>query len=100
MTIPYVPTCTCLNCGYELDAAFDTAMEEAPPTPGDATICILCGHLMVFDDDLRLRQLNDEEIIQFAGDQRIVRAQRARLQALNDFATEATNNDHSGQTKE
>jgi len=57
----------CLNCGYELDAVSHVENETARPKPGDATVC-LCGHLMVFDDDMRLRAPTDAEIKDLAGD--------------------------------
>jgi hypothetical protein len=38
------------------------------PKPGDFSICIECSHLMVFADDLSLRDLNDEEMHVIAGD--------------------------------
>jgi len=45
------------------------------PSPGDVTLCIGCGHIMAFADDLSFRELTDQEIVAVAGDQRIVQAQ-------------------------
>ncbi len=48
------PPNTCHTCGKVLDAATDTG--DAPtPRPGDVSICIGCGELMIFTKGLRLR---------------------------------------------
>jgi hypothetical protein len=94
-----VPPCCCLNCGFELDAAFDTSLVERSPRPGDATICIICGHLMVFGNDLTLRELTDEEIKKFAGDPRIVRAQQARYETHKELHMEQIKHEHDGSSK-
>lgn len=71
-----MPEAECPNCGALNDTAspFD---EDAEPKPGDASICIMCGHLSVFDDNLVLRNPTDEEIYKYAGDERIVLAMTA-----------------------
>jgi hypothetical protein len=38
-------------------------------------VCAYCGHLLVFDDDLRLRNPTDAEIIALGGDQFVLEAQ-------------------------
>jgi hypothetical protein len=69
-----LPVSHCPNCDKVLDAA--TAIERgARPKPGDITICLDCGHLMAFGDDLRVRPLTDAEMVEVAGDPRIVAAQ-------------------------
>jgi hypothetical protein len=72
-----VPEARCLNCNTVLDCA-DDFFGDARPDIGDLTICIKCGHLMVFADDLMLRELTDQEIRDYAGDPRIVKLQNAR----------------------
>lgn len=70
----------CTNCGYELDAATVVAEEignKTSPEEGDITICIGCGHLMVFDKDMVLRNPTDDEILKVAGDPRMVAVQKA-----------------------
>jgi hypothetical protein len=71
-----VPVSRCLDCGEKLDAAMDVEADNKP-MPGDATICIRCGHIMAFADDLTLRALTDEEMEQVAGDFRIIKARTA-----------------------
>ena len=64
-------TMSCLNCGQRLDAC-SAVGADAAPSPGDATVCFYCGHLMVFDVDLSLRHPTDKELHDMAGDPRLV----------------------------
>jgi len=60
-----------------VDAA--TALtHESPPEPGHITICLDCGHVMAFSEDMTLRELNDEEMLFVAGNKEILRLQEAR----------------------
>jgi hypothetical protein len=69
----------CLNCGKVLDGATAIDQEgEIRPTPGSITVCMYCGHLMAFDEQLHFRALTDEEIINIAGDERLIAINRAR----------------------
>jgi hypothetical protein len=67
----------CLHCGKVLDEA--TCVDrDALPEAGAATICISCGHIMVFADDMSLRDPSNEEMIEIAADPRILAVQHAR----------------------
>jgi len=66
----------CLACSKVLDAASSNYNEG--PREGDYTICINCGHVMVFDANLKLRPPNDAEILDIAADPEILRYQKAR----------------------
>jgi hypothetical protein len=68
----------CLACGREVDAA--THMARQTPKPGDWTICLKCGHLMAFDDELHLRQLTAAETQEAAGNSEIALMQWAVAQ--------------------
>jgi hypothetical protein len=46
--------------------------------PGCITICFSCGHVMVFDDNLKFRELTDEEVIEVAGDPRLIEFSKLR----------------------
>jgi len=50
----------CLCCGKRLDAATGVTGKHKP-SAGAATICLDCGHVMVFGEDLRLRNPSEEE---------------------------------------
>jgi len=74
-----IPVSSCTNCGTILDAATSVG-DHGIPSEGDVTICIKCGHIMAFDSDLALRDLTGEEIVEFAGDPRIIAIQKARVE--------------------
>lgn len=73
-------TSHCLNCGEIMDGVFEVGEEinGRNPSPGDVAMCLYCGHLMAFGDDLKLREPNSAEIHDIAGDPRILAAMRAR----------------------
>ena len=64
--------CPCLNCGTLLDGVSDS------PSPGDITVCLTCGHIMAFAEDMNFRALTDDEIRMVAGDRRIVLINKLR----------------------
>jgi hypothetical protein len=71
------PGDNCPSCGKFLDGATGIG-ESRDPRPGMVSICLYCGHIMAFTDDLRLRELNDEEIKEVAGNPAIIAIQKAR----------------------
>lgn len=74
-----LPESACTNCGHKLDACTAVSADGmGKPNPGDMTVCICCGHIMAFADDLTLRELTDEQAKQVAGDPRILAIQAAR----------------------
>lgn len=77
----HVPPSSCTNCSKPLDGATSVGAEDGVPDPGDVTVCIYCGHIMAFDEDLYLRDLTAAEQIDVAGDERILAAQWARKQS-------------------
>lgn len=61
-----VPMSECLGCGKRMDGA--TGVDHrSRPKPGHITICIGCGHLMAFAEDMRLRNLTDAEMYEDCG---------------------------------
>ena len=75
------PPAACLDCGYAVDAAAGMTTDNRPD-PGDISICLMCGHIMAFADDLTFRPLTDAEMIDIAGDPKIVAMQRARARTI------------------
>jgi hypothetical protein len=73
-----VPKSVCTACGSALDGAAVVGNDTITPKPGDVTVCIDCGHLMAFAEDLSLRDLRDDEFKEVAGDPNILAIQRAR----------------------
>jgi hypothetical protein len=71
-----LPESACLGCGTLLDTA-TSLFEDAIPNDGDVTICIKCGHIMVFENN-RPRNPTDVEMKDIAGNPRILAVQKAR----------------------
>jgi RNase P subunit RPR2 len=71
-----LPKSVCQNCGKPLDAAARPQADEPRPGPGDVTVCLGCGHIMVYADDMNLRHPTGEEMAEIAGDPEIIEAQR------------------------
>jgi len=68
-----VPDSICINCGKSLTAASPVTGGRAPQ-PGDIAICLDCRHLQVYADDMKIRNLTDDEVVEVAGDEEIVLA--------------------------
>jgi|SRR5580765_7564284 hypothetical protein len=76
-----VPPSACPGCGSELDCASDV-IANASPEPGDVTICLTCGLLMRFKDDMRLRRLTGVEMIEALQDPRVALIESARQMTM------------------
>lgn len=68
----------CLHCGSINDAATGVATTNTAPSPGDIAVCLNCGHIAAYNDDLGIRELTVAEQIELAGDRLILAVQRAR----------------------
>ena len=55
-----VPESSCCECGNRLDGATGS---DATPSHGDFMLCIVCGSLNVFADDMTLRQPTVDEYV-------------------------------------
>jgi len=67
---------------FELD-------EERLPNPGDSVICIMCGHLQAFDENLQLRSLTPAEEIEMAGNPAMLIIQRSRASFMREHGPDA-----------
>ena len=56
--------------------------EERLPKPGDPNVCIYCGHIMAFDENLQLRDLTPDEELKIAGDPALMVIQQARTAVI------------------
>jgi hypothetical protein len=52
----------CPKCGHTLDACTSAKFDGAQPRPGDATVCIGCGAVLSFTDDLSLQEQDLNEL--------------------------------------
>lgn len=76
----HTPKCFCPKCGYKFDRA-SKVYGEGTPKPGDITLCLKCGHVMVFGPGMVVREPTSEEQASIAQDERITRA-RSAIQKL------------------
>jgi hypothetical protein len=55
------PNGLCPHCGRGADGVTDP-FEEEVPKPGDISICVYCRDVAVFQGDLSLRKMTEEEV--------------------------------------
>ena len=79
-----LPQSSCLACGERLAAAAAVDHDD-PPKPGSCTVCFACGHIMAFDESLRLRELTADEMHDIAADRSLLAVQSARAKARKRF---------------
>jgi hypothetical protein len=73
----------CLGCGKLLDASLGVGTRSKPRT-GAVTVCLDCGHLQAYDGKLQLRPLTETEMVEIAGDERIIAIQKARAAMIKE----------------
>jgi len=50
-------------CGYKLDSSTKIeGKDEGAPEQGDASVCLNCGQILVYQADLTMRKANREDI--------------------------------------
>lgn len=76
------PSSVCVNCGNVNDCATSIADPWDAPLPGDISVCLRCGHLTAFSDDLSLRPLTDSEMYAVAADKTILKLQKVRASIM------------------
>jgi hypothetical protein len=82
------PPDACPYCGHAVDAATDLPSGSgSAPCPNDGSICIACGSLLIYDDDLRLRRPDPGELAELEGMPAVQQALRAWRSAFGSRAT-------------
>lgn len=56
---------TCTNCKRTMNGS--TSYVDSQIKPGNVGVCLYCRHIMIVDDNMQFRELNDEEVIEIAG---------------------------------
>lgn len=51
----------CPSCGYFMDAASPALERKISPKANDVSMCLSCGAVLVFDQDLSLRSMTEDE---------------------------------------
>lgn len=56
-----LPVSHCPACGYKLDTATAAVTKDCRPAPDDVSLCLECGEILIFNEDMTLRRadLND-----------------------------------------
>lgn len=79
-----IPQYHCPKCGTELTSATNiTSREQAPPAAGDVTICIACGHTMMFTIGNTLREMSKSELARARKNPELRQAERVRRQVVH-----------------
>jgi hypothetical protein len=65
------PESRCPYCGHRFDRASSPREPQAAPSPGDLTMCIECGCLMAFDDEMKVRGLTSGELEDLITDEKL-----------------------------
>jgi hypothetical protein len=65
----------CCECGHKMDACSGPTR----PEPGDITLCIECGSLNSFDENLKLTKPTDEQYFEAAASPELQKLRRAIL---------------------
>jgi hypothetical protein len=75
--ITRTPPNLCRNCGKLIDSASPSAPADRRrrARPGDIALCLDCGHVHIFADDLTLREPTGDELVEIAGNPDMLRAQ-------------------------
>lgn len=58
-----LPDTKCFKCGWEMNAASSVG-QDAVPSSGDVSLCIECGAINIFADDMTLRAPTDTEALE------------------------------------
>lgn len=56
-----LPETKCTKCEAIINEATHTLGEDSQPVPGDLSICIECEHVMIYADDMTLRDMTEAE---------------------------------------
>lgn len=67
-----VPYDRCTKCRAILSAAISPKSDEVAK-PGDLSMCLYCGHLMVFGENRKVRDLSLVEIEKLRSDEKMMR---------------------------
>lgn len=58
-----LPNDECPTCHYKFDSATEVTGKQHRPRVGDITICLNCGDVLIFNDDMTIRQVEDDELL-------------------------------------
>ena len=72
-----VPESPCWSCGKKNDMASSAEGDASIPKAGDISICFGCGAWMIYDDDIKTREMTVDEIAELDPD---IRSQLRKME--------------------
>ncbi len=78
-----IPESKCLRCGHVLTGTTAFNNDDAKPEPGNFCLCIRCGAVMLFADDMTLRPFTNEESQQVANDPEAMAQLRRHVRTIH-----------------
>jgi Zn ribbon nucleic-acid-binding protein len=80
-----IPEHKCPQCGYLIDTTVEAYGDIGNlPNPGDVSMCISCGHAMLFNEDLTVREPTEKEALVINLMPEVMEAQLARSHLVGD----------------
>ena len=74
----FTPQNHCPKCGYRTDAASVARGQHHRPNAGDISVCMNCGAITIFNDDLTLREPTGKELLEASLNPDVIQAQIVR----------------------
>jgi len=54
--------CLCPHCGAKLDTSTELGHEDHAPVPGDYSMCLHCGVILIYTPELQVRRAELEDL--------------------------------------
>lgn len=77
------PVNSSLACGYKFDTASHPVGADVAVTPGSLSVCLKCGAVAKFANDLRVIPLTDKEAQEIASSPETMRELRKLVSAIH-----------------
>lgn len=69
---------TCIKCGERQDKASEAIGNGTGPQAGDVSVCWDCGHVAIYDDNMKLREMTEDENEHVMSDPNVLSLLKAR----------------------
>ena len=78
-----IPLQRCWRCNYKIDST-SSATGRDKPKAGDVSMCLACGAVAIFTDDMQLREPTVTELAEVSGNPVLIKAQIYRAGIVGD----------------
>lgn len=82
--ITELPDFTC-SCGNVLNAVYNPNDGEKMPTVGDVTVCVCCGSIYQFGEDMMPRPIAEEDALKLLHPEAVASLQEARVKIKENY---------------